>query len=345
MNIAAIALVLLAQTASADSVRLTVTARLDKDAARIGERLTLTVSVDGVSENEAVIFPELPDTGWVTAVGPPLISADREGSTRSARYELTAWDIGARPLPLAEIRVMSESAEQVIALPEVIVSVISVLPPDSANGSLAWKPPADVVGPNWSVGEKSAAAGLILALLFGMLTYLRRRAADRPVPVPAPRPPRERALDALDVLEASGLPEAGELKGFYSILSDIVRGFLAESVPDWRRDLTTRELIEAVDLNEIRESEREALRALLDDADVVKFARLRPSLAEAYVSIVAARHWITSFEPPEKKPEVPVELEVGAAVSVAELESLVDLDSMFADEETDDVSSRGSELT
>ncbi|MGD2218476.1 MAG: hypothetical protein PVJ64_17090, partial [Gemmatimonadales bacterium] len=225
------------------------------------------------------------------------------------------------------------AAELRIPLPGVTVHVVSVLPADADIDTLAWRPPADVLGPNWSLGEKLAMLGLAAALAFATFLYLRRRGEVQPVPVPQARSARDTALEALERLEASGMIEAGELKGFFSALSHILREFLAGIDRAWGLDLTTAELMALVGMDGVPETQVRSLGGLLDRADMVKFARQRPSRAQAGRALDAARHWLANFERVVAEPEAQEpEVVSGDAATELEFEALTDLDQMFAEE-------------
>ncbi len=327
MNLAALAiLVLYVQAVGAIETRTVVA----PDSVRIGERFVLAISVAGVTRDAELVFPALPDTGVVTALGPPL-RFDDDGSP-SARYELVAWAPGDLALPVGSIRVVTGGAELTIPLPGVSVHVSSVLPVGADADTLAWRPPAEVLGPNWGLGEKLAAAGIALALVIATLLYSRRRAAVLPVPVPPTQSAQARALEALDRLEASGLIEAGELKGFFSELSYVLREFLSQVDEAWGLDLTTSELMGSVCQDGVSHGHVLTLDGLLDGADLVKFARRRPSRAQAARALDAARRWFVEFERRVPEPEAE-EADAGF-----ELAALTEMDEMFAEDET------GSEL-
>ena len=116
---------------------------------KIGELFTLTVFVSGVAEGTEIVFPELPDTGSVTALGPPLISGDQPADSQSALYEMAAWQAGEMEIPPAELVVIRDGAELVIPLPGVTVRVTSVLPLEADPDTLAWSPRADMIDRRW----------------------------------------------------------------------------------------------------------------------------------------------------------------------------------------------------
>jgi hypothetical protein len=330
MSLLFVVVALIAQVSAGDpAAAIQVQAAASHDSVRIGEPLALMVTVSGAIGDADVAFPALPDSGAITALGPPLLLADR--GARSARYELAAWEFGDLTLPPADVRVVTDAAELRIPLPVVTVHVVSVLPAEADMDTLAWKPPADVLGPNWSTGEKLAALGLAVALALATFLYLRRRGEVQPVPVPPARSARAVALEALERLEASGMIEAGELKGFFSALSHILREFLGGTDEAWGLDLTTAELMALVGMDGVPETQVRSLGGLLDRADMVKFARQRPTRAQAGRALDAARHWLTSFERVIPEPEPP-EAEVSEEAQELEFEALTDLDKMFAEQ-------------
>jgi hypothetical protein len=323
-------LLVAAQAAPTDTTGIEVQAVAAPDSVRIGEPLMLTVSVSGVVDGARVVFPQFPDTGEITAYGPPQLFGVEEGDSRSARYELAAWNVGAVTLPVGEVLILAGGAELRIPLPDVTIQVGSVLPQEADADTLAWEPPADVVGSNWSMAEKLAAGGLALALLLAVAFYMRRRSATQPVPLPALKPPRERALEGLDILARSGLIEAGEFKAVYSAISHVLRVFLAETDGRWGLDLTTSELFLEVGQDGIDDSAVTALNTILEEADMVKFAGRRPSRIRVERVLEQARGWLESFVRVEPEPE---EMPLEDLLQMTEEESLAAIESIFAEEE------------
>lgn len=314
-----------------------VRATLERDSARIGEPLVLNVSLRGVPESADVVFPILPDSGHLVALGLPQVVESENAGMRTARYELVAWKDGILELPGGNVLVTMDGTELAVPLPNLTVYVASLLPEDADFDTLAWRPAADVVGANWSLQEKLAAAGLVVGLLLAAFVYVRRLGRSTPVPVPSPRPARERALTALDVLERCGLVEAGEMKGFFSALSQILRQFLADTERIWGLDLTTLQLVAAVSNDGIEEADLDTLDLLLTEADLVKFARFRPSSADAAAALNAARVWIDGFERILPEPEAESEeFEGTAEAEDAEDAAFEELERIFAEAAEDD---------
>jgi hypothetical protein len=84
------------------------------------------------------------------------------------------------------------------------------------------------------------------------------------------------ALDQLDRIDRAHLPDHGHVARHYEAIVDVLRGYLeaAERLP--ARERTTVELVWAIPPHLSDNGLREELHELLDQADLVKFARLRP---------------------------------------------------------------------
>jgi hypothetical protein len=113
----------------------------------------------------------------------------------------------------------------------------------------------------------------VLATLFVFLFWRARRRPRRAPGVTAPAPPAPSAYDvALEQLGAidTGLP----VEQRYALVADVVRGYIAaaRAVPALER--TTPEILAALGANG-------ALSTFLRDADLVKFAGLRPDARSA----------------------------------------------------------------
>jgi len=218
------------------------------------------------------------------------------GERLTLAYPLTAWKPGPLELPSLELRLIGPGEDPRtldVRLPAAVVR--SVLPADTAG--VDPRPLKDVLGANRVIWPILLGLALALAAAAAAIYWIRRR---RPVPEPilAPGlPPRERALAALDRARELGLLEAGEVKAFYTLVTDAVREFIEAVEPRWSRDLTTSELL-ALLPGEVEDGVRERLGGLLQAADMVKFARRRPDTAAAIQEWQAARDWVAAFERP-----------------------------------------------
>lgn len=140
--------------------------------------------------------------------------------------------------------------------------------------------------------------------LWAVQRHLKAR-AQRPIPGPPPPPPRPAhlvALEALAALEAAGHLAAGRHKAFYSELSEVMRAWAGARYEFVSLDLTVPELMEALSQKERPGLEAARLERLLTLADLVKFAKFTPNVADGEGALADARAIISATRPAEPTP-------------------------------------------
>jgi hypothetical protein len=293
----AVALCLPAAT-SAQRPGATVRAAIVPETLSVGDVVHAAIRVR-LAPGVRVEFPDtLPTSGDVEGAGARVIRTDTTGGELelTAAYPITAWKPGALQLPAAQIRLLMESGQDTIEVEFAEAQVLSVLPADTSN--IEPRPARDVLGANrvwWPW-----LAGLLLALAlaaFGIWVWRRRRRpGEEPVFEPG-LPPREAALAMLDRARALRLIEAGELKRFYSIVSEALRIYIEAIEPSWSADLTT---IELASLLLDRRADVVPALEVLTRADLVKFAKARPDAATAHGDWNSAHAWVERFGPQQE---------------------------------------------
>ncbi|HEX9108855.1 MAG TPA: hypothetical protein VF832_16530 [Longimicrobiales bacterium] len=260
----------------------------------------------------AVVRIELP-AGWQVAFADSLAVSDTVenagrrsldttaqpggGTQVTAFFPVTPWRVGDLPIPPVRLHVVGPGVDSLIDARLPSLHVRSVLPADTTKQQP--KPPKDVVGPDRLLWPYILAAILALILLALLIWWLVKRLRRRPVVV-APEErltARERALRDLDRVRVAGLLEAGESKLFYVHSTIAVRRYLDALDPTWGADRTTSELIPRLRKLDLRVAA--ALARLLDRADLVKFARLRPAQSEALTDWMELRKWVETFPEPQ----------------------------------------------
>lgn len=134
------------------------------------------------------------------------------------------------------------------------------------------------------------AIALLGYLLKRWSPYLRQAWARSTVPPD----PRSKAMQALQQLIGQRLPEQGLFEPFYVQLTSIVRHFVEDCYHVQAPEQTTEEFLAcAVDHPDFRPEEREALGAFLTHADLVKFARLNPSIQDCEQAVDSAKDFVS----------------------------------------------------
>ncbi len=237
------------------------------DTVVIGQPFNLLVKVHAPT-GVRFEFADGPDTATENGVRPIELRGARVvsmlGDTAVALYRLVAWDVGAQPLRIADVRVSYQGLERRPPLGTASVFVRSVLPTDD---DLRVPKPARplIVLPvfNWWPWIALAVA----ALVGGLLWWAWWRYRNRPIP---PVDPYVRAQREFARIEARELVESGAPEEHLTNMVDVTREYLAARVPGVRRSDTSSELLRGMQPRGGIEGE---LPGLLDWADFVKFAR------------------------------------------------------------------------
>ena len=125
------------------------------------------------------------------------------------------------------------------------------------------------------------------AVLVRLATGRRRRAAPEPeaaAPPPVPPPPPDpftAAIARLDEIEARGWAMHGDVVRHYEAVADALRDYLEEAAEIPARERTTTELLWSLPPRLAEGGLRRRVQDVLGEADLVKFAKLRPGPGDA----------------------------------------------------------------
>ncbi|HET6350146.1 MAG TPA: hypothetical protein VFH88_13785 [Candidatus Krumholzibacteria bacterium] len=151
-----------------------------------------------------------------------------------------------------------------------------------------WKAP-----PNYWLW--AAIAALVLAAAAVLVWWIRRRRSRPGEAAPEVRlPPEVVALAELERIHGLGLPAQGEFKTHYTLVVDAVRRYIEARYGVEAMDQTTFELLGALDRRGVHV---DGLSPLLDEADLVKFAKFAPTVESAAGAIDRARELIIHTTP------------------------------------------------
>jgi hypothetical protein len=283
---------------------VTVEATVEPGTVTIGTsvRYTLRLTTDELTE---LIIPSL--AGQIGAFQvvdfggePPRREGDRVIVERW--FTLVTYQVGDQIVPGLTIQYRVPGAEvQSVVAPDTVVVVQSLVQSAGATPAADIR---DIKGPVAVPHDYRRlwwlAAALILVAVLGGLLY---RWFNRPrrAALPPARPAHEVALEALTRLHTARLLEAGKYEEFYVRLSAIVRAYLESRFLLRAPEMTTEEFLAVAQHNpQLAAPQRGQLSHFLAEADLVKFARHRPAVADAERAYVAAREFVqaTAVEVP-----------------------------------------------
>ncbi len=288
-----------------------VEASLSTDSVTVGDRFTLTL----VAEHPFALEPAFPDPalgdtlfgdleviGRQASGGRYLGAADPGLRRDSVVYEVTTFALDTAYVPPLAVRFSANEDTFSAASAPLILLVTSLVPPE-AEDIQDLAPLVEFPRPLWPYVLLALAVLVLLALL---IYYLRRRRRapepEAPSLPPAPRvSPYDAAIRRLRELEASADPEAQEqVKPFFVELSDVLRTYLEARLGVPALERTTRELRQELEGRYVRYKLPGAapgrVQNLLERADLVKFADLRPPAAQSREALEETRKTIDSIE-------------------------------------------------
>lgn len=264
---------------------------VEPDTVTLGEPFRVRLRVRDVPMDARVAFGDFTLVEPVEAAEAHAVEQTTPGEW-TATYQLRAWTVsdslvGSFPFRIRTADGLAEDHRVRVSLPV----VRSVLPADSslhlpqpARGAVPLSVGSPVVRDAWWPWILGALAAALLLLLL-----VRRRGA----PAIAPRDPRTVALAELRQVEDEGLVEAGELGMYHVRISRVLRRYIA-ACQGGGEDLSSAELLRALEAAGTEPEVVSELAALLRRADRVKFAGTgaRDDAASASAFGAATREWI-----------------------------------------------------
>ena len=181
---------------------------------------------------------------------------------------------------------------QRLAIPIGLIQVTPLREVSQAGDSTSPRPPADVLGRQWSVWL-ALAVGLTAAGGLGATGAVaaRIRANRRARSVVRPPSSRREALQELDRVRSLGWHREGKMAEFYAATTGVLRRFSEQREPDWGTSLTSTELLE-----EIRgrwgDGPAEGIAHAIPAAERTKFGARPATPEDAESHWAAVRAWI-----------------------------------------------------
>ena len=251
--------------------------------AKLGEAVKLVITVKG-EEGVVYTLPEKLDLGAFVELG-------RERKKKGEQYIFTLKvvvyeEVGEVELPSFELEAekpgsgsgAGSGSMTPLEVPGAKLTIKSML-------TGVEKPePRDIAGPVavW-VRDYRLLVYLGLVFLFGFGAWILRRsrpggrAEQRLVELPPARMAHQIAYDKLHRIVEDELLKRGKFREYFIRVSETVREYLGNRYGFFAMDLTSRELVDELRDRPTPGLEISGLKTLLQDADLVKFAKAEPS--------------------------------------------------------------------
>jgi hypothetical protein len=256
-----------------------VTTSIDSTKKKIGAEFKLTLKAS-VNKTDKVVFPKAKNFGALEVIESYKIDTIKSNDKYELikKYGLTQFDSGKYTIPRIQILIngkpsFSDSLKVEVAdvkvdtLKQKMYEIKDVIPVESSSDW--WK----------------YLLGILLLVGLGFLAFwLFKKYYKKPEKIEeiVYKTPIEKATSLLQQLERKELIQRGEIKSYYSELTDIARTYIEEEIHIPAMESTTSELI--VSLRNVAKSKKlklskeilENLEKVLQQADLVKFAKVKP---------------------------------------------------------------------
>jgi len=191
-------------------------------------------------------------------------------------------------------------------LSNMVMVDVSTLPVDTMRPFKPLKAPL-AVPYSWKEFIPYIIGGilLILLILIGIILWKKYRKQKPPVAArPVPKDPAHIwARKELKKLEDEKLWQKGEIKIYYSRLTEILRLYLEYRFNWLALESTTEEIQMAIDNYQMKEKAKDNLLQTLRIADLVKFAKQLPAPDANIKAMESAYKFIDLTEPKEEEPK------------------------------------------
>jgi hypothetical protein len=270
-------LLLLLSTAVFAQQKQVVTS-IDTTKNKIGAEFKLSIKTT-VDTSSKVIFPKLKNFGALEVIQSyPIDTVKMDGRYELIKkYGLTQFDSGRYVVPSIKIFINSKpfltdsllvevANVQVDTLKQKMFDIKDIAPADNPIGDW-WK------------------YLLIIALIAGIGAFIYwfiKKRQEKKLQEEIYKTPIEKATTLLDTLEKKELWQKGEVKAYYSELTDIARNYIEEAIEIPAMESTTSELIQGLRAASVKKKMTlsqeiiENLERVLKQADLVKFAKSKP---------------------------------------------------------------------
>ena len=269
-------LLLLASSVFAQQKQLVTSIDTTKNKIGAEFKLTLKATVDTKSK---VVFPKLKNMGALEVIQSYPIDTVKKDDRYELikKYGLTQFDSGKYTIPSIKILINNK----IVASDSIQVEVANV-PVDTLKQKMfdiKDIAPADNSLGNW---WKYLLGFLLIIGLAALIYWFIKKYQKKKIEAEIYKTPIEKATSLLNSLEKKELWQKGEVKEYYSELTNIVRNYIEEAIEIPAMESTTSELIEGLKVASLKKKMMlsqdtiENLFVVLKQADLVKFAKSKP---------------------------------------------------------------------
>jgi len=284
---------------------LLISAKTDSTEIFIGDQFNYSLTLEWEKGYEIVqVEPPLEMGKFEILEVQPSSGEMKKGEryTKTYSYTLSTYDTGDYEIPPFTITYRDPSGEIIKAESQPIkITVKPILhTAEDTHDIRDIKDPLDIA-PKPYLRNFLIGLALVLivlgAVIFLIIRHTLSRRKEQPKIWAPPRPIEELAMEDLVALENSSLLEKGKIKKYYTRASEILRIYIGRRYSINAIDLTSYELMRALENRDLKKEIMACLEDFLDICDFVKFAKFRPPENEHKATLEKARFIIRETTP------------------------------------------------
>lgn len=255
-----------------------VETKIDVTKNKIGAQfnLTLKTNVDTLSN---VVFPKGANFGKMEVIRSYVVDTIKKGDRYELikKYGLAQFDSGKFTIPSLKVLINKKEF-----LTDSFLIEVSSIKVDTLKQKMYDIKPVAEASSSKSWIWKLLLILLIIATIGVAVYWFVRKRQKKTIEEEIYKTPIEKATSLLNTLEKKELWQKGEVKNYYSELTNIARTYIEEAIEIPAMESTTSELIEGLRIASQRKKMSlsqetiENLEKVLKQADLVKFAKSKP---------------------------------------------------------------------
>lgn len=257
---------------------VTLNASIDSTTVIQGSKAMLTLEI--LKGNDSGILIDAPESGkdyFGVEISDLTIDTVDHGNGRyelDYNYTIQAFDPGTISLPPFKYAIGAdtiESSSVTLKVLEVDLDSLTDINPMEKVVSVSSKW-YDFI-PDWWIWVFVGLA-IIAVAMCGILLFRRKKSiASKPIKA---TPPYDLAVMRLNDLQAKKLPQSGRDKEYYTELTEILRQYLDGRFGINAMEMSSTQIIATLRHNKETKPGSELMKQILEIADFVKFAKVRP---------------------------------------------------------------------
>lgn len=276
----------------------TVSAKLDASTITVGDQARLFIEAKQKKDEARLQWAMIPDTfHTLEVVERGKIDTQQNGDviTYKQRLLITGFDSGSFLIPAFQFAVIPNNGAPYSLQTDSFRLLVNTVVVDTSKpfrpikGIMAVKSTwQDYIW--WIVG-----LAIIIIAVVTLILNINKRKKNKPA---APPPPKEslyeRTMRVIGALDHKQLWQKGQVKEYYTELTDIFRGYLEERFNTPAMELTTDQILDNAHRHPDMRKYYDELANLLTTADLAKFAKAQPLPHEHTATMEDVKKFVTA---------------------------------------------------